>query len=304
MRNRDVSVVVLTKNSGRTIERCIRSVIEQQPSEIIAVDRMSVDGTLNILDRYGIKVVVDRVGSLGLSRQLGVQSCSSPFLMFVDSDVRLGDGCITRLRDELQKYGFAGIHASVLSWENASYWQRAEDEVTRIFVNRPGPRKQISTTAALFRREILLKYPFDPSMSRSCEDVDLCRRLARNMEQVSVSSAVAYHYHRREFLAWARQKFGYGLGDARLGLKYGSIRILINPLMSAFSQVARSVLRGKIRLVPYWATAGVVQFLGVLCGLSREYGSSHNLSRIPRQPESHLLSEKAYQHDETDTQFT
>lgn len=283
MQNADVSVIVLTRNSAQTIGRCLESVVKQEPGEIIAVDNMSTDATRMILDRYGVRVLVENVSSKGLSRQLGVTLSACPFVMFVDSDVELGDGCITKLRDDLEKHGWAGIHASLLSWENVTYWQRSEDEAIRIFFNLPGPTDQIGTIAVLYRRDVLLKYPFDPNMSTSCEDVDLCRRLAQNKQQVGVSSAIAYHYHRRQFSSFARQKFGYGLGNARLGLKYRSMRILVGPLLNTFSLVTRGLLTGRARLIPYWVTAGVVQFSGVLSGLSNEYMSSRTYSDGPRR---------------------
>ncbi len=273
-KNNDVSVVILTRNSARTIEQCLKSVIEEKPREILAVDALSTDETRRILTRYGVTILLDPLGSLGYSRQLGVERAKGAFVMFVDSDVELGRGCVRRLRSELEKYGWAGIHARILSRVNLSYWQGAQDEAFSLFFNRPGPRSQIGTIAALFRREVLLRYPFDPNLRESCEDVDLCRRLEKNMHRVGVSSAVAYHHHRREFSTFVRHRFCYGLGDAELALKYRSIRILIEPLQSALFQVIYSIVTRRIRLVPYWLTSGLAEFVGVVLGLSWARGSS------------------------------
>ena len=70
--NFDVSVVILTRNSERTIEACVRSAIKERPKEVLAVDTQSTDRTLNILTRYGVRVLPSPSMSLGCCRQLGV----------------------------------------------------------------------------------------------------------------------------------------------------------------------------------------------------------------------------------------
>lgn len=264
----DVSVVILTRNSARTLERCLESVTRENPKEIIAVDGLSVDRSLSILQQYGVRVLADPMCSLGHARQVGVNTASSTFVMFVDSDIELGPDCIRTLVSELEEYGWAGIHARLLSSENVSYWQRSEDEVLSRF-DHAGPRSNIATAAAVFRRGVLLRHPFDSNFVESAEDVDLCHRLSESKHQVGVSSAVAYHRHRREFSAFAKRKFTYGIGEARLALKYRSIRTLLGPLRSSVHQVMLSMVTRRMRLIPYWVAGGAARFLGVLVGVSR-----------------------------------
>jgi GT2 family glycosyltransferase len=277
-RTPDVSVVVLTKNSRRTVEMCLESVLAQKPGEVLDVDSHSTDGTLNILRHYGVMILADDVGSLGFSRQLGVQTAKGRFVMFVDSDVELGPHCISTLQSDIERYGWVGIHARLLSRENMSYWQKAEDEKFQGAYRRTESVNQIGTIAAMFRRDVLLKFPFDPSFSKSAEDVDLCRRLVRAGYHLGVSGAVAYHNHRREFTAFVRQKYRNGLGAARLSpLKYGRLSIF-DPLVSILSQTIRSLATRKIWLVPYFFVSGVARFVGVIVGLSRQC-NSHVVSK-------------------------
>ncbi|MGA2790607.1 MAG: glycosyltransferase, partial [Candidatus Bathyarchaeia archaeon] len=70
----DVSVVILTKNSQRTLEKCLSSAINQEPREILIVDGQSKDSTHDIARRHGIKIIIDPSGSMGHSRQLGVEA--------------------------------------------------------------------------------------------------------------------------------------------------------------------------------------------------------------------------------------
>jgi glycosyltransferase involved in cell wall biosynthesis len=277
--NVHVSVVILTKNSARTIQGCLRSVIEEKPGEILIVDGASTDSTPDIVRRYAVHVISDPSQSLGRSRQMGVEAARGIYVMFVDSDVVLAPGSISTMRRELENYGWAGIHARLLSAENVSYWQRAEQQGFSLYYGRVGPRDRIDTIAALFRKAVLLRYPFDVNQRESAEDIDLSRRLVENNQKLGVSSAVAYHYHRREFSAFAKQRFRGGLGNARLGFKREEARVFIifDPLMTAISKIVRNTLTKRVTLVPYWCAGGLAQFLGVLVGLARVRRSSVGL---------------------------
>jgi glycosyltransferase involved in cell wall biosynthesis len=245
------------------------------------VDALSTDSTLSIVKRYRVKLFSDSTASLAHQRLVGVEAAKGTYVMFVDSDVELGPGCITELLHDLEVNSWAGVHAKILSAENLSYWQRAVDEEFSAFQNAYGPKQQIGTAAAMFRMEILITYPFDPSLKESYEDIDLSRRLIRDGHVIGGSNALAYHYWRRDFIAFVKQRFRGGIGRARFGVKYRErmIVVLTYPLMSAFSRMMRSKGTRRIRLIPYWAVTSSVGFIGVLAGYSKVRHSSQTKQR-------------------------
>jgi len=272
-KNSSASVIILTKNSSSTLEACLKSIAEQGPGEVLAVDALSTDNTTDILSRYKVSILIDDRKSLGYARRLGVESSHKPLVMFVDSDVVLGPRCISIMISELTAHGWAGIHAKMLSRQNETYWQRAEDENFAAF-NKEGPKDHIGTIAALFRRELLVKYPFDPNLDSACEDIDVCRRLRNDGYVVGVSTAIAYHLHRREFREIFKQGFRNGRGDAKLALKSGSISIAFGTTQNALYQNIKSMFTLKFRLIPYWAVIGLAGLTGALLGLSSGYGDT------------------------------
>lgn len=271
MKELDVSVVILTKNSARTIEKCLMSVEAGKPFEIIAVDGQSTDGTLSILKKHRVEVLSEDKGSYGYARQLGVEAAKSPYVMFVDSDVELGPGCIVTLREEIGALGWAGIHAMILSGETVTYWQSAEDKLCSLFFNHPGPKSSIPMVAALFRREVLVRYPFDPNMKHSAEDADLCLRLGQNGHIVGVTRAYAYHRHRREFSAFAKRNFKFGLGVTQLALKYKSIRLLAGPMTAAVGDIPHIVCARMLETIPHRVIAASICFSGAIIGLAEAH---------------------------------
>lgn len=97
-RNYFVSIIVPMRNEERNVKRCIGSLINQDyPNyEIIAVDDMSTDGTLHILEEFSSKhpnlsVVIGSPtpqGWVGKNHALwqGVQRARGDWLLFVDAD--------------------------------------------------------------------------------------------------------------------------------------------------------------------------------------------------------------------------
>lgn len=282
----DVSVVVLTRNSARTLARCLKSIVAERPGEIIAVDSKSTDATLLILRRYGVRVVADPSCSLGRARQAGVISASRKYLMFVDSDVELPRGCIKALLQELEENGWAAIHARLLSKDkNLTYWQNQGHWLNGPFEHSPaGPRDIIGTQSTLFRRDTLLRYPYDPQFVEASEDVDVDMRLVRDGHILGISARTfAYHAYRREFLAFFRQQMRYGRGIARLAHKYGSVRIILAHLHFVAVYLVNSLVRGRLNRIPYFASTIVGNLIGMatfrpMQTVDIQSGNSSNLS--------------------------
>lgn len=89
-----VDVVILTKNSGRLLRKCIDSVYQNVPvNRLIVVDGYSTDNTLQILkefqERQGNVVIVQDRGTRGNARQVAINKVKTDWFMFVDSDVIL-----------------------------------------------------------------------------------------------------------------------------------------------------------------------------------------------------------------------
>ena len=275
------SVVILTRDSARTLKKCMDAVMFENPSEIIAVDRLSTDSTIAILRRYGVRILVDNIGSLGFSRQLGAIAARNDYVAFVDSDTVLTPGCIPAMIHDIKSNGWVGAQATIRSAEDVSYWQRMERDRSAQFYwkgdrsaqfYRTGePRTSfIGTSATMFKRKILLSCPFDPMMRESYEDTDINRRLIRKGYRLGVSSdAIAYHYDRREFSAFVKQRINRGVGTVRMAMKYHERWQLLSPLIIPFSLTIRNLASSRMKYVPFWTADGVARFIGILLGIPK-----------------------------------
>lgn len=86
-----VSIVIPTRNSGRTLRDCIESIRSQtyQEVEIVVVDAQSTDDTSKILAEYRVKAIpAERVG-MTAQRNLGAKKALGMYLFLIDADMKL-----------------------------------------------------------------------------------------------------------------------------------------------------------------------------------------------------------------------
>ena len=100
----DISVIIPTYNSARTLSKCLDSIAHQSVDaiEIVVVDRFSRDRTRVIGETKGAKVI-QAEANRSSARNIGLEQSSSSAVVFVDSDMTLTSNvlkdCISGLAD-------------------------------------------------------------------------------------------------------------------------------------------------------------------------------------------------------------
>ncbi len=79
-----LSVVIITFNEERNIERCLRSL--QWADEIIVVDAFSNDRTVELCGRLNAKVVQRRWEGYALQKQFALSTASHAWVLLIDAD--------------------------------------------------------------------------------------------------------------------------------------------------------------------------------------------------------------------------
>lgn len=99
-----VSVVIPTKNSETTLQRCLVSIRKQTypNTEIIIVDSYSRDGTEKIAENCGVRIV-ESGAKRSEARNLGVNIARGEFVFFIDSDMELDshviEECVGKIKE-------------------------------------------------------------------------------------------------------------------------------------------------------------------------------------------------------------
>ncbi len=98
MRQPLISVSIPTRNSGRTLELCLKSLRDQtyKNIEINIVDKKSTDYTVKIAHKYKVKNIVTEEGSLLKARYEGVKVSKGKYVLILDSDQILVKNALAR----------------------------------------------------------------------------------------------------------------------------------------------------------------------------------------------------------------
>lgn len=214
-----LSIVILTCNSQKYIERCLASVFSQgvHDFEVIVVDNGSVDGTKAFIQKnYSQIRLIENLSNLGASkaRNQGIECSAGDWILALDSDVILGKNFLKSFeafREGLpERVGM--IQPNVLSGDGKSiYSQGIHLTVFRRFhdLNHGKPNDRVGpndgkivgpcSAAAFYRRSMLTQLKeqtgyFDERFFFLVEDVDLAWRASRaGWKVLFCSSMVCSH---------------------------------------------------------------------------------------------------------------
>jgi glycosyltransferase involved in cell wall biosynthesis len=256
-----VSVVICARNRGNLIGRCIDSVLQAQPAEIIVVDGNSTDDTADVARAKGIKVISDNGAGLGAARQMGGRHATTEWVIFVDSDVVVDPDTLQLLHEEAVTRSYDALEAELLTLSaNPTYWQGAERWRRKVQM-RKGLATVLGCQITLVKRDLLLRVGFDPAFKGAAEDADFFYR-ARAVGAVVAHSewAVAYHEDRITLPEFVSQKIWHGRGLARMISRYGR-----SYLANAAGQVDNSIgaARFNLRYLPYMTVSWTCTAIGV-----------------------------------------
>jgi glycosyltransferase involved in cell wall biosynthesis len=108
-----ISTTVITYNEARNIERCLKSVAPFS-DEIVVVDSGSIDGTVEIAERYATRVISRDWPGYGPQKQFALENTEHEWVFSIDADEEVSP----ELCREIQELHFAddGYEVSRRTW--------------------------------------------------------------------------------------------------------------------------------------------------------------------------------------------
>jgi len=179
-----VSVILPTYNRVRFLQEAIDSVLAQDyaPIELLVVDDGSTDGTAQLLESYGDRVMVLHQANAGVSaaRNQGIRRASGQFIALLDSDDYWLPAKLTAQVD------FFNTHPGAVLCQTEEIWIRngvrvnpkaRHRKMSGMIFEQSLPLCLISPSATMLRRSLLDEVGlFDESLP-ACEDYDLWLRI-------------------------------------------------------------------------------------------------------------------------------
>ena len=203
-----VSVVVPTRNAGRTIETCLRSVRAQTwPAlELIVVDNRSTDGTWAVAGRLA-DLALRGGPERSAQRNLGIDHAAGEWVCYIDADMELAPDVVeraVRAGEATHAVGVAIPEESV----GEGFWTRCRALERRCLRDEP---------ELLWPRLVRTGYlrdtgGFAPWLTGT-EDAELHRRMVAHGVPIALADGLILHHEGRLTLGGlARKRFYYGRG--------------------------------------------------------------------------------------------
>ncbi|WP_148882921.1 glycosyltransferase [Thermococcus aciditolerans] len=185
-----VSIIIPTFNSGKTLEKCLRSIKEQTYSniEVIVVDKGSKDETIEIAKKYGCEVHVIPANERSEQINYGVKVARGKYIYRVDSDFILPPKMVEEAVRLCEIHGYDAVSTLVLPDPTISFWakvRRLEKECYRNDIFYRGAR--------FLRKDVFeMLGGFDESLVAG-EDYDFHERLLRANFKIGLAKTEELH---------------------------------------------------------------------------------------------------------------
>lgn len=192
-----VSAVVIGRNEGERLGRCLASVRALAPAstphEILYVDSGSTDGSLALAAQHGARVIALHPArpTAALGRNAGWRSASGEFVLFLDGDTELAPHF---LREALRCFAQPEVavvwgHRRELHPEGSVYNRVLDLD----WIYPPGPAPFCGGDAVFRRSMLLATGGFDETLIAG-EEPELCRRiLARGGTILHIDAPMTGH---------------------------------------------------------------------------------------------------------------
>lgn len=201
-----VSIIAPTKNSAKTLEKCLQSIKNQSyPNiEIIVVDNHSQDKTREIAQKYAQAYVKGPERSS--QRNFGAQKAKGTYLLFVDADMELNskvvEECVNEIKKDEKIKGVIIPESSV----GEGFWARCKALERSCYIG-----DETMEAARFFEKEIFEKMKgYDEKIAGGGEEYDLPQRIKEAGYKIAhIPSYIIHHEGRLTLLGSMRKKFYY-----------------------------------------------------------------------------------------------
>lgn len=235
-----ISVVVTTKNSSRTLERCLSSVRRQDyPSvEVVVVDNESTDTTGGIARRFA-DVVLTAGPERSAQRNAGIRASTGVYVCIIDSDMYLEPNVLSACLRAItlgeavaipERSIGEGFWASCKSFERSFYLSDA-----------------MTAAARFFRRKTIEQHGLYDESLTGPEDWDMSMRVAGSAGVVFADAIILHDEGRLQLLPLLHKKYYYGRSMPQFVGKHGSLaRKRLSPFRGSLVRALPRVLANPV----------------------------------------------------------
>jgi glycosyltransferase involved in cell wall biosynthesis len=198
MEKPEVSIIIPTYDSGKTLVSCLGSVDNQTyPScEVIVVDNFSRDNTSEVARSFKATVIQQKCNA-ALARNIGIINSTSKYVLFLDSDQTLSPTVVEECVQICEKGSTEMVRVPEIFvgkglWSSCSaIWKNYYQRVEQLY---GAHRNILSGEPRFFVREKIISVGMFNSSLVWGEDYDLHQRLKKaNVKEAACRSGICHY---------------------------------------------------------------------------------------------------------------
>ena len=240
----DISIVVAVRNEVNYIEKCIRSLFEQDfdgKYEVIVVDGMSDDGTYELLEKlqkkYNFILLRNPKINAAAGRNIGIKKAKGKLIAFIDGDAYAYKDWLSNIRKTFEKTDAVGVGGPDLLPQDAGRKAKAIGLVMTSPLARGGkfnPSTQhtlmeeekyvdhIPTCNLCLKKDVFKEVGlFDEKFVKG-QDLELSYRIIKANYRLFYSPSIkVIHYRKQSFEAFAKQIYKWAKAKVAVIKKHG-----------------------------------------------------------------------------------
>lgn len=257
MKRPEISVIIITYNEEEHIEKLLTNLKNQtyKNFEIIVIDGKSQDRTLEILKKFGVKIIVDTTRNLSYCRNLGIKNSKGKIIVSLDADMEINDKFLESILKCFEDPDVEGIKLREYIIQD-TLLERLD------FLRSFYKHKNITLAVQVFRRGIY----YDESLSCFGEDICINKKIKGKVVVCHKAIARYHRFHTLKELYDSWKKYPTGFYYYRKYENYPLIRTLA-PLFLAFTS-------------PIYVIDGLIKFKDIRALLIPMYDFVRSLSYL------------------------
>lgn len=250
-----IGVVVPTYNSVQTLDWTLLSLRRQRGCqvEIVAVDSGSTDGTLECIERWGVRVLYSKPGNMYDAVNIGLRSLSTEWRTYLNSDDYIYPGAYANLIDLGIAFGADVVYgrADYVDWDGRFLFSFTAARPSRLAALFASGQMGFCQPSAIFRQAAYLGLNGFRNDLHFASDFDFFWRGLRQgcvFARLAGRSVVAFrlhngqlsHRHRGEIMAELRSLLAPGSFRGYLARNIHFARFRLSNIDSYLLRVLRA----------------------------------------------------------------
>ena len=206
----NISVIIRNRNEERHIGYAIQSVLDKfKDPEIIIVDNNSTDNSLGIANTFDFEdIKVYNIDSYtpGKSLNFGVSKCSNDYILVLSAHSEIVECHFDKVKRYLEEYCVVGCR-QIPIWNGKKIsrrymWSNFKDEDMVNHHSESEDRYFLHNAFCFYKKETLIKYPFDEDLSGKEDRYWVNDRIKEGMESYYDSITTCHHYYTDNGATW------------------------------------------------------------------------------------------------------